>query len=190
VTSSDIFAITHQGVGRLHVSADAVSDVMRSNNEPAKNPATYEGIYESLVKGRAAPRSLWLISNHENGRTEVFTIHTGTGRETLPIFSHEEEAETFLWLGSPGAGWRARATTAGELVSLLYGPCAEVGKVALDPLPLFGDEAMGGLVSLLREDFVRTLVDEREPRASCQASFEPEAPAGSRLSEDFGRRRV
>jgi hypothetical protein len=174
----------------LHVSADAVSDAMRSSNEPAKNPATYEGIYEPLVKGRAARRPLWLISKHENGRTEVFTIHPGSGRETLPIFSHEEEAETFLWLGSPGAGWRARETTAEELVSLLYGPCAGVGTVALDPLPLFGDKAMGGLVSLVREDFVWNLVDDREPRASCRYSFEPETPAGSRLSENFGRRRV
>lgn len=121
---------------------------------------------------------------------EVFTIHPGSYRETLPIFSHEEEAEIFLWLGAPGAGWRARETTAGELVSLLYGPCADVGKVALDPLPLFGDEAMAGLVSLLREDFMQKLMDEREPRAPCQGSFEPQAPAGSRFSESFGRRRA
>lgn len=156
----------------MHVSTDAVSDVMRSNDEPTKCRAKYGEGFVPLVKGKAARRPLWLISKHENGRTEVFTIHPGSGRETLPIFSHEEEAETFLWLGSPGAGWRARETTAGELVSLLYGPCVDVEKVALDPLPLFGDKAMGGLVSLLREDFVRNLVDEREPRVSCRDSFE------------------
>jgi hypothetical protein len=163
---------------------------MCSSNEPAKNPAKYEGMYEPLVKARAARHPLWLISKHENGRTEVFTLHSGTSRETLPIFSHEVEAETFLWLGSPGAGWRARETTAEELVSLLYGPCAGVGKVALDPLPLFGDKAMGGLVSLLRKDFVRNLVDEREPQVSCRGSSRPEVLAGSRLSENPRRRRV
>ncbi len=187
---SRVLATTYRGVRRLHVSADAVSDAMCSSNEPAKNLAKYDGIYEPLVKGRAARHSLWLISKHENGRTEVFTIHPGSGRETLPIFSHEEEAETFLWLGSPGADWRARETTAEELVALLYGPCASVGKVALDPLPLFGDKAMGGLVSLLREDFVQNLVDERLPRASCWGSSKPEVPVGSRLSENSRRRRV
>ena len=155
----------------MQVSADAVSDAISSNNEPTKNHAKYEGLSEPLVKGRAARRSLWLISKHEKGQTEIFIIHPGSGRETLPIFSHEDEAETFLWLGSPGAGWRARETTAGELVSLLYGPCVDVEKVALDPLPLFADKAMGGLVSLLREDFVRNLIDEREPRASFRGSL-------------------
>ena len=114
----------------------------------------------------------------------------GSGRETLPIFSHEEEAEMFLWLGAPGACWRATETTAEELVSLLCGPCANVRKMALDTLPLFGDAAMAGLVSLLREDFVRNLMDEREPRAPCHSSFEPEAPAGSESSDSFGRRIV
>lgn len=187
---SRVFVSGHKGVERLRVSADVVSDTARSNNEPTKNHAKYGGLSEPLVKSRAARRPLWLIAKHENGRTEVFTIHPGSDGKTLPIFSHEEEAEMFLWLGSPGAGWRARETTAGELVSLLCGPCADVGKVALDPLPLFGDEAMAGLVSLPREDFMRNLIDEREPRIPCRGSFEPEEPVGSGFSESFGRRRV
>lgn len=169
--------------------AYTVSDAMRSNNEPAQNPGKCGAINEPLVKDKPVWHPLYLISKHENGQTEIFTI-PGSGRETLPISSHEEEAEMFLWLGAPGAYWRARETTAGELVSLLYGPCTDIEKVALDPLPLFGNKAMGGLVSLLREDFVRNLVDEREPRAPCKGSFEPEATAGSRLSESFGRRNV
>jgi hypothetical protein len=172
------------------VSDDVVSDAMRSSNEPAQHPANYKGKHKPRLKGRAGRRLLWLISKHENGRMEVFTIHFDSGSETLPIFIHEEEAETFLWLGSPGAGWRARETTAGELVSLLYGPCAGVVKVALDPLPLFGNKAMCGLVSLLREDFVRNLINERGPRASCRGSSKPEMPAGSRLSRNFRRRIV
>ncbi|MDP8974320.1 MAG: hypothetical protein M3N45_14415 [Actinomycetota bacterium] len=187
---SRVFAFTHDGLEHSHASAHAVWNAVRSNNEPMKNHAKYGELPKTLAKSGAARRLLWLISKHENGSMEVFTIHSGSGRETLPIFSHEEEAETFLWLGSPGAGWQARETTAGELVSLLYSPCADVEKVALDPLPLFGDEAMGGLVSLLREDFVRNLVDEREPWTSCQGSFGPEAPAGSESSETFGRRRA
>ena len=52
----------------------------------------------------------------------------------------------------------------GELVSVLYGPCAGVKKVALDPLPPeVGGEEMIGLVSLSRERFVMGLTDEHEP---------------------------
>ncbi len=100
---------------------------------------------------------LWLIAKHENGQMKILTTNPGSERETLPIFSHEEEAEMFLWFGAAGTGWWVRETTVGELVSVLYGPCVGVKKVALDPLPMFDDEAMVNLVSLGRGDFLRTL---------------------------------
>lgn len=187
---SRVFAGGHKSVGGLYVSADTVSDTIRSNNELTKKHAKYRGFSAPFVESRAARRPLWLIVKQEKGWTEVFTIHPGSGRETLPIFSHEEEAEMFLWLATPGGGWRARGTTAGELVSLLHGPCADAGRVALDPLPLCGGGALAGLVSLLREDFMRNLMEEREPRAPCQGSYEPETSGGSGISESFGRRRV
>lgn len=111
---------------------------------------------------------------------EVLTVHQDGGRQALPIFSHQEEAELFLWFDAPGADWRAREITAGELVSLFGGACAGVGEVALDPLPLFGDGAMAGLVFLLREDFVRALVTERESPALHQSPRKPGAPASSK----------
>lgn len=159
---SRVFTFTHDGVELLPVWTHAVRDSMRLNNEPTKNHANRYGMFPApRARSGAAGRPLWLIAKHENDRTEVLTTHPGSDRETLPIFSYEEEAEMFLWFGAPGASWRTRETTAGELVSLLRGPCADVGKVALDPLPLFGDAAMAGLVSLLREDIVRSLVGER-----------------------------
>ncbi len=106
-----------------------------------------------------------MITKHENDRTELFTIHPNSVSETLPILSYEEEAEMFLWSGAPGASWRLRETTAGELDSLLCGSCADVRKVTFHPLPLVGDAGTAGLVSLLREDFVRNLMEERpQPR--------------------------
>ena len=120
------------------MSASAVWNAIRLNNEPAKNHTEYGRFPAPLAKSSVAGRPLWLIAKHENSRAEVFTIHPGSVRETLPIFSHEEEAQMFLWLGAPGAGWRTRETTARELVWLLCGPYADVGKVALDPVPLFG----------------------------------------------------
>lgn len=172
----------------MYVSPDAVSDAIRSNNEPKNHDKC--GGAEPDMTSRAARGSLWLIARHENGRTEIFTVHPGSHRETLPIFSHEEEAEMFLWLDAPGAGWRARETTAESLVSLLYGTCVGVGEVALDPLPLFDHGAMAGLVSLLREDFVRNLIDEREPQASRQGSFERGMPGAPGFSGSFERRRA
>jgi hypothetical protein len=163
--NSRVFTFTRDGVERLPMWAHAVRATVRSNNEPTRNHPNCGRFLAPLFASGAAGRPLWLITKHENDRTEVFTIYPDSVRETLPIFSYEEEAEMFLWFGAPEASWRTRETTAGELVSLLCGPCADVGKVALDPLPLFGDAAMAGLVSLLREDFVRNLMKERpQPR--------------------------
>jgi hypothetical protein len=81
------------------------------------------------------------------------------GEQALPIFSDEGEAEMFVWLeGAFEDGWRVRETSAGELVSILYGPCAGVGRVALDPSPGMTAETIR-LVSLSRERFVSWVVN-------------------------------
>lgn len=124
-----------------------------------------------MARSRAPRRPLWLIANHENGRMGVFTLRADDySREVLPVFSFEEEAEAFLWLGAPETGWRARETTAGELISLLYGTCAGVKQVALDPLPVVYGEMVFDLVGSGREDFLRDFVgtrpsSNRKPRA-------------------------
>ncbi len=104
----------------------------------------------------------WLIAKNENGRLTVLATGLDGGAEAIPIFSHDEEAELFLQLGSfMGDGWRVRETSAGELISVLYGSCASVKQVALDPLPGMVLERTVGLVSLSRERFV-DLVSSRE----------------------------
>ena len=81
------------------------------------------------------------------------------GEQALPIFSGEGEAEMFVWLkGAFEDGWRVRETSAGELVSILYGPCVGVGRVALDPSPEMVAETIR-LVSVSRERFVSWIVD-------------------------------
>jgi len=82
----------------------------------------------------------------------IFTVDCG-GDEALPIFSHEEEAEMYLGLGGAGDGWRVRESSAGEIVSLLFGPCRGVGGVALDPTPVMASE-MIDLVKVSRDRFV------------------------------------
>ena len=62
----------------------------------------------------------------------------------------------------PG-GWRARESGAGELISILSGPCAGVKKVALDPSPEMVVEGTVGLVSLLRQGFMNLITRRSEP---------------------------
>jgi hypothetical protein len=119
-----------------------------------------------MARTRAPRRPLWLITNH--ARMGVLTLEPGSDEEVLPVFSFEEEAQTFLRLGVAETSWRARATTAGELILLLYGTWAEVKKVALDPLPITSGEMALDLLCWGREDFLRSFAGEasvsyREP---------------------------
>lgn len=106
---------------------------------------------------------------------QVFTI--GSAGEVLPVFSFKEEAEMFLRLGVSEKGWRVRESSCGELVSVLYGPCKDIERVSLDPLPDMLCGRMVGLVSLSRKDFVKALLTNvftapaaKEPRLAEVAS--------------------
>ena len=102
---------------------------------------------------RPPDTTYWLITN---GQGDVLTLYYD-GEEMLPVFSHREEAEMFLRLGSSGYDWRASGSGPRELVLILYGPCADVRDVALDPLPeMLADRSLG-LVSLCRERFLQRL---------------------------------
>ena len=94
----------------------------------------------------------WLVAKDGPCSMEILTVDRG-GDEALPVFSHEEEAELFLGLGGVGDGWRVRESAAGEIVSLLFGPCVGVESVALDPSPLMAPEMMG-LVKVGRDRFL------------------------------------
>ena len=117
------------------------------------------------MEGMARP-PYWLVARRESDRMDVLTmeLHRG-GEEVLPVFSSEEEADTFLRLGAPKDGWQVRETTSGELVSVLFGPCAGVGRVALDLLPEGCLRPTIELVSVDRDGFVDRLVDEGRPTA-------------------------
>ena len=107
-------------------------------------------------------RPLWLIARCECSQMKVLTINLCGDKEALPVFSFKEEAEMFLRFAEVDKGWLVRETTTGELISVLYGPCAGVERVALDPPPEIFPEAMTYLVSLRRERFVRVLMGKYE----------------------------
>jgi hypothetical protein len=108
-----------------------------------------------------ARRPLWIITCYRDNRTEVRTVDPDGDGGYLPVFSFEEEAQTFLYLSEDdqeGRRWRCRQTTAGELASFLLGPCAEVRQVTLDPLPLSVGRVMLPYISVARKRFVEGLI--------------------------------
>jgi hypothetical protein len=128
-----------------------------------------------------------LIAAKRNDRIEALTIRTDDEQEALAVFSSEEEAEIILRFGGVTGGWRARESSAGELVSVLSGPCAGVKKVALDPSPEMVVEGTVGLVSLLRESFMKLIMARRsgplrlgEPEELGRTDHPPEAMVRSK----------
>src|SRR3712207_2279269 len=84
---------------------------------------------ERASRQPSGPASYWLIAEKRDNRIEALTIRADDEQETLPVFSSGEEAEIFLRFGGVTGGWRARESSARELVSVLSGPCAGVKKV-------------------------------------------------------------
>jgi hypothetical protein len=75
-----------------------------------------------------ARRPLWTIMGYQNNRINTLTIDPDGDGGFLAVFSFKEEAEVFLSLleDHEKSGWQSREVSAGELVSLLLGPCAGV----------------------------------------------------------------
>jgi hypothetical protein len=141
--------------------AEARSRVGRNGKEQEDTVTQIETNQTKLTAERAPRRppdpAYWLIVKNENGWIEVLTLECDS-KEMLPVFSHEEEAEMFLRLRGVGGDWQASESRAGELVSVLYGPCADVKEMALDPLPEMVAERTVGLVSLDRERFIEGIM--------------------------------
>ncbi len=101
----------------------------------------------------------WLVVNYDGGWIAVLTVTLASSERVLPIFSLKDQAEAFVRFRRLESGWRARSTGAGELVSVLYGPCASVRRVALDPPPEIEVGMALGLAGTSRESFVDHLIE-------------------------------
>lgn len=114
--------------------------------------------------GHPAPR--WWLVTEKKPCTEALLVN-GAEQPILPVFSSEDEAEMFAWLGSAfERGWRVREMSGGELISLLRGSCADVESVALDPCPEMVAAGSVGLVSVSRERFISWIVERSTPLPS------------------------
>ena len=89
--------------------------------------------------------------------TAPFTVSSSEGREAIAVFSGEQEARMFCHFSRREAKGSVRASTAGGVLSLLYGPWSVARHVALDPFPeVLGSRRLLGLLTLDRERFVRS----------------------------------
>jgi hypothetical protein len=119
------------------------------------------------VPRRAGTQRYWVIAKDAKnakdgfGQPDLITVDLDGTEQALPVFSFEEEAEMFLWLQTTEDGREVRETTPGQLVSILYGPCAGVGRVMLDPLPEIAARMQIGLLGMDRNDFVESVMGAR-----------------------------
>lgn len=116
------------------------------------------------MNGTESP-SYWLIVREERSRVEVLTIWIAGHGEALPVFSFEEEARSFCERRGLGGGWRDKKVATDELALVLFGLCADVERVALDPLPQAGTETLLALTHMGCEDFVEFLFRENTGHA-------------------------
>ncbi|MEW6638592.1 MAG: hypothetical protein AB1425_17460 [Actinomycetota bacterium] len=77
----------------------------------------------------------YVVVRHGDEGLELMCASLGARGEALVVFSAEWVARGYVFAEAPGGGWHARACAPGELISLLAGPGAGVGWVALDPRP-------------------------------------------------------
>ena len=115
------------------------------------------------VGSREGPSRPWyLIARREGNRLEVLTLAAQPRGETLPVFT--SAARGFLRRGGAGEDWRARESSAGELISLLVGHLPRVDRIVVDPV--FGVSAgEAEPPSASKQEFVAALMGERSPRA-------------------------
>src|SRR5829696_5783473 len=116
------------------------------------------------VPRQAGTQRYWVIAKDARdgfGRPDLLTVDLDGTRQALPVFSFKEEAEMFLWLQTTEDGREVREVTPEQLVSILYGPCADVGRVMLDPLPEIGARMQNSLLGMDRNDFVESVMGAR-----------------------------
>jgi hypothetical protein len=116
--------------------------------------------WETKSPSGPTPTKRWMVARAGGkGRLEPLYVRAGLSKVLL-VFSFEEEAEMFLHLGGyADSGWRVRESSAGELVSVLCGPCIDVEGVALDPLPEMLEDGTIELVEVGRRRFVEQLLE-------------------------------
>ena len=104
---------------------------------------------------RPSPLHYVVVKDGDKG-LEVLRVPLPGKGEALPVFSAGWAARGYLFAEAPGGGWYVKTCTPDELLSLLFGSCAGVEWVALDPRP--GRSAGEAANVMPRENFMDYLL--------------------------------
>ena len=112
-----------------------------------------------VPEGRPA-RLHQVVARRGDRGLEILRVPSGRRDQVLPVFTAGWAARGYLFAEATGWGWHVRECSPGELVSLLFGFCADVGWVALDPRP---GHRSGGLAAsaMPRDNFIDYLLSSR-----------------------------
>ena len=109
----------------------------------------------SVRRGRS--ETWWMISREGARGVEPLTLGR-PGRRALALFGFAEEAALYLHLADlENDGWWVRESGPGEVASMLFGPCAGVNLVALDPLPVGVDGTLESICTDKRRFLARLM---------------------------------
>ena len=107
----------------------------------------------------------WLLVGGGDFTPEVLTTTPEGGQRALVVFGFRQEAEMYLRLEPEVGerGWRLRQSDAGEVLSVLWGLCKDVGYVALDPLPRGLSQRLPGCSETVmsRQEFMHFLMGRK-----------------------------
>lgn len=151
----------------------------------AERLITTHGRDENMSNSGAAEApdepSYCLITRRDATGADVLSLKYPGGETVLPVFSRGAEAGMFLWLEALGEGWRVEKFSREEFVSLLHDLRTNVERVVQDPFSAKGSE--GGLATVDREDFLRTLAGAQVSGREAAHTPEPGAPRPGALRE-------
>ncbi len=77
----------------------------------------------------------YLIARRTGGGPDLLLLSAESGEEALVAFSSREASEMFIRSRTLEEQWYSRASSAGEMISLLCGPYVGVKWISLNPLP-------------------------------------------------------
>ncbi|MCA1719362.1 MAG: hypothetical protein LC781_21915 [Actinobacteria bacterium] len=106
---------------------------------------------------------LYVIARRRSRSPELMRLPCKVG-EALTVFSSGHAPDSFLRLRGLEEDWFVRATSPGELVSLLFGPYASIDWVSLNPHARLLLQEDARATMLKRESFVALLLCGAEVR--------------------------
>jgi hypothetical protein len=131
----------------------------RTSGRRTRSPETSLHVRARFVERAAepAPTRYWLIVRRRRCAQEPLVFGRGGDRAILPVFGCKAEALSYLRYTGLEAEWCVGRVLSGEITMWLLGASTGVARIALDPPPDPDFRWVLDLISLEREEFVRSI---------------------------------